>query len=369
MTMTARDAGLLPLDHFRDAHLPVSHSVRLERLRSLAPQFKKEFVARKPVIAVRTLDVSMAPYQVSYAFNRACRLPYPFLVFQNRSLLVQFHQRGARKLLLLNPTIPLRSAEAPYFKDLQQKLPFAETIRDRLLLSTPVDLQLRNHGFTPQDVDYVAFDHQHVQDLRPYLGAPGTARVYPNAKYLVQTPDFEASVNPHPMQKHWFIPGGGDGVQTDNLVLLQGDVELGDGCVLLYTPGHTWGNQSLFFRAPDTGCYTVSENGVCMDAYTPEHSTIPGLAAHARHTGEEVILNANTLEGSLDQYNSMVKEKLLADPYARDGRFVQHFSSSELVHSPLAPGLRATHAIRRVDEGVFERVAEKRAANGVAATA
>ena len=47
----------------------------------------------------------------------------------------------------------------------------------------------------------------------------------------------------------------------------------------------------------------------------------------------------------------MVKERLLADPYGPDPRFVQHFSSSELLHSALAPGLRPTRSITAVNEG------------------
>jgi hypothetical protein len=43
-----------------------------------------------------------------------------------------------------------------------------------------------------------------------------------------------------------------------------------------------------------------------------------------------VILNSNTLEDSIDQYDSMVKEKALADPNARDPRWLNVFPSSEM---------------------------------------
>jgi hypothetical protein len=191
----------------------------------------------------------------------------------------------------------------------------------------------------------------HVQDLRPYLGTATEAALYPRASFLIQRADWEATCHQHPLQQRWFVPDGAKNVLTERLVVLDGDVRLGEGCALLFTPGHTWGNQSLLFRAPQSGCYTVSENGVCMDAYAPEHSRIRGLKDHVRVTGDEVILNGNTLEGTLDQYNSMVKEKLLADRYIKDECFVQHFSSSELVHSPIAPGLKPTHSITEVNEG------------------
>jgi hypothetical protein len=49
----------------------------------------------------------------------------------------------------------------------------------------------------------------------------------------------------------------------------------------------------------------------------------------------------------------MIKEQLCADAYGPDPRFVQHFSSSELIHAPIAPGLRPTHSISAVNEGAL----------------
>jgi hypothetical protein len=350
--LTPEEAGLTPLAIWKEAYEPRNAKQRLERIRGIAPRFKKQFTAGKPVIAVRTLPVSKAPYPTTYAFNRAHKTRFPFLLFQNRALLVQFWQNGEPKTLLMNPTIPERSATAPFFARLAGTMPFKEKITG-FLVGKPVAEQITEFAVRPEDIDYVAFDHQHVQDLRPYLGTNATPSLYPNAKYLVQREDWEASIDLHPMQNSWWIAESANQVDTKNLVLLDGDVQLGDGCAVIATPGHTYGNQSLLFRAPVTGCYTVSENGICMDSYSPEASTISGLADHAKLTGEEVILNGNTLENALDQYNSMVKEKLLADVYAKDPRFVQHFSSSELIHSPIAPGLKATHAIVAVNEGAL----------------
>lgn len=97
--------------------------------------------------------------------------------------------------------------------------------------------------------------------------------------------------------------------------------------------------------------WTVSENGVAVDAYAPEASAIAGLRGHARARGVEVILNANTKEHSLDQYTSMVLETTLADPCPDRPEFPQHFSSSELVHHPLAPGLGPTYTHGAITHG------------------
>src|SRR5262249_32253024 len=134
---------------------------------------------------------------------------------------------------------------------------------------------------------------------------------------------------------------GVDGIDPERVVLLDGDVSLGKGAALISTPGHTYGNHSLALCCGSV-LYVFSENGVAADAYSPLRSRIPGLAAHARATGQEVILNGNTREGTLDQYTAMVLEKLLAGPSPVDPDYTNHVPSSELVASPLAPFLAPT---------------------------
>jgi hypothetical protein len=63
---------------------------------------------------------------------------------------------------------------------------------------------------------------------------------------------------------------------------------------------------------------------------------------HALATGKEVILNGNTLEGSNDQYISMVLEKTLAGPSANP-EFPNCATSSERTPYWLFPGDRASH--------------------------
>jgi hypothetical protein len=126
-------------------------------------------------------------------------------------------------------------------------------------------------------------------------------------------------------------------------VALDGDYLIGGGFAIVRTPGHTGGNHSLVV-VTDRGAWTISENGICVDAYAPGTSRIRGVARHARDTGVEVILNANTREGSLDQYTSMVLEKTIADPVPDRPELPQHFASSELVPHPLAPGLAPSYS-------------------------
>src|SRR5699024_4346601 len=62
----------------------------------------------------------------------------------------------------------------------------------------------------------------------------------------------------------------------------------------------------------------------------PEQSRIPGVKLYHEQYGREICPNGNTLEDSLDQYDSMIKEKTLADPSRQDPRWLQILPSSEL---------------------------------------
>src|SRR3712207_2549856 len=192
-------------------------------------------------------------------------------------------------------------------------------------------------GLRPQDVDFISFDHLHVQDLRFVLGtteplagesAPRPP-LFPNAKLITQRKEWDTFLSLHPMQWAWYVEDGIKDLITDNVVLVEGDVELGKGVALVWTPGHTDGNHSLCINTPD-GIWVSSENGVCADNWHPHLSKIPGVRRTARYFGREVILNSNTLEDSIDQYDSMIKEKALADPNPRDPRFLNVFPSSEM---------------------------------------
>ena len=137
------------------------------------------------------------------------------------------------------------------------------------------------------------------------------------------------------MQWAWYVPGGMDDVIEDNLVLIDGDVELGKG-VAIVCDARPHRRQPLARASTrPTGVWVTSENGVCADNWHPHQSKIPGVRKYAEFWNREVILNSNTLEDSIDQYDSMVKEKAIADPNARDPRWLNVFPSSEMAE--LAP--------------------------------
>ena len=331
--------GIRPVPEFAESGAVWPRGKRLEHIRSAAAEFRGRFKESGQVIGVRTVDLVSAGYPTRYAFGGAARGSVnPYINILNRLVVVQFRDfEGELKTLCWEPTVPEGSSEAPFYAQLIER--YGEWLSSNVLAKEydTVASALAKCGLTPADVDYVSFDHLHVQDMRilmgttqPVDGEPEPRRpFFPNAKFLLQRREVDTFRSPHPMQWAWYVPGGMDHVIEDSMVLLEGDVELGAGVALVATPGHTDGNQSLVVNTPE-GVWVSSENGVAADNWHPHLSKIPGLRKEAEFMGREVILNSNTLEDSLDQYDSMIKEKAIADPNRRDPRWMNVLPSSEL---------------------------------------
>ncbi len=221
-----------------------------------------------------------------------------------------------------------------------------------------VPQQLAALGLRAEDVDYLAFDHLHVQDLRPLVGTDD-GRVparYPRATLLVPRVEWDDWDDLHPLQRAWYVRDGKLGVARSRVFLTSGDLALGDGVMFVRTPGHTSGNQTLFVNT-DSGVWGTSENGTCADSWSPMDSDIPGLRSFCRRQDVDVVLNANTPERGADQYTSMVLERTLVDRVKRAPAFVQMFPSSEIIASALSPGLKPTILHRAISHGDVARPA------------
>jgi len=329
--------GIRPFHEFDKANSLWPRGERLEAIRTAAEAFRTRFKEQGQVRAVRTVDLVSAGYPVKFAFGGTAKALNPFINIRNRLVVVQFEDfSGEAKTLVWEPTVPEGSREAPFYAQLSEK--YGETFeRIGAKYFNSVGDALAKVGLGPENVDFVSFDHLHVQDMRRLMGTTKPVDgeslpkepFFPNAKFLCQRKEVDTFASLHPMQWAWYVPGGMDDVIEDNLVLIDGDVELGIGVALVWTPGHTDGNQSLCINTPD-GVWVSSENGVCADNWHPHLSKIPGVKAQAEFFNREVILNSNTLEDSIDQYDSMVKEKCLADANRDDPRFFNVFPSSEM---------------------------------------
>jgi hypothetical protein len=314
------------------------HSLQLEAMRNAAKALRERFASEPPVVSVRTFDRYTFGYPVRYGFWGMALAASPYTLIRGRTVMVQFRQAGALRTLLFNPSDEQAVKLAPFMvRQMQQKGPLGRMMLD---LHGPLEPKLAEAGVAPESVDYVAFDHFHLQDLRglvsPHEGRPAR---FPRARLLAQRREWDQWDDLHPLHQAFAVPGAKEGIDPAGVVLHDIDARLGDGVMLVRTPGHTSGNQSLFFKT-DTGIWGVSENGVSADNWSPQASRIRGVRGRVGLHGLEVLPNMNTPESTADQYLSMIFERSVVDP-ARGGDFLQMYPSFEVTHSWLTPGIRA----------------------------
>ncbi|MBM4360325.1 MAG: hypothetical protein FJ096_19640 [Deltaproteobacteria bacterium] len=341
------------LDEARATTLPGAHIDALShRARSLGDQLREG----PRVLGVKTLDNATLPYPTRFAFNGAMPLPWPFVLMTHRTLLVRLATSDGTKHLLFNPTDAAASRRTPFFAKLatalEKRFPFAERLVGAHFPS--LEEQLAKVGVRPEDIDLLAFDHFHTQDVRPLVGTGEARGRFPNATLLAPEREWRAWDSLHPMQRAWFIEDGKRGVPDERVVTYDADLSLGDGCLLLRTPGHTVGNQTLFVHGAE-GVFGCSENGCSIDNWSPRASRIPGLRAYAEQYEVDVVLNANTPELGGEQFASMVLERSLVDRVPGRPDLAQMFPSSEVTTSALAPLVRPSVELRHRDSGAFAR--------------
>lgn len=354
-------AGPAPIPHFAAAEGVTSPGARLRAVRQAAAEFRPWFAATGSPDYVGTFDLVTLPYPTRFGLWRAARTPSPFLWITNRLLLVRWQEAGRRRTLLFEPSDVELGGNTPYFAALTARLP--RRVEPRVVTRHAGVLEhLRRLGIGVEEVDYLVFDHLHTQDVRRWIGTTqpqpdiSPARpvdpVFPNARLVVQAAELAAIADLHPLQRPWYQPQTYAHLRSEAVVEVSGDLLLGPGVALLSTPGHATGNQSLCLNT-HSGIWVSSENVIAAELLTPEHSAIPGVRAWALQTGQEVVLNANTLEDTAAQYNSCVKEKSIADRSSRDSRFLQFFPSSELTAWRLSPGTRPTFSHFGIGHGAL----------------
>jgi hypothetical protein len=349
---TLTETALRPLRHFegaRDARGPRDRQRELIR-RCVA--FRQEMLAGPKVLYYRTFPLISVPYPARYAFWNAVTTPTPLIHIVNRLIIVQFQTEAGVKTLLIGPSDAERNKRTPFFDHLGRRARLLGHVGERLLAPThgTVEDALARAGLLPEDVDYISFDHLHTQDVRRWLGTRDEPAFFPRAKLLVTRQEWASARALLPLQAQWYCPDGVDGIDPARVLAFDGDVSLGDGVALLRTPGHTDGNHSFVVNTPE-GLLVTSENGVGPDSYSPINSAIPGLRAFARRTGCEVVLNGNTLEGSTDQYLSMIQERTIAGRSPKNPEFFNVVCSSELQPYWLFPGIKPTWSMGELEFG------------------
>lgn len=359
--------GMKAIKEFDDIRQSPLPQERLKAARKQASAFRERFMDEPPVQFYQSADMVRVPYPTWYAYSGVytqSTYKFPYIHILNRIFIIQYHDYlGELKTLLFSPSDIEADRETPFFKRLTDKMPnwsplenvVAPIIRD-------VAGALAEVGLAPEDVDYISYDHLHTQDIRRWLGTKNTggkdtAAYFPNAKILVHEQEWLSTTALLPVQADWYCPNGIEGVDPGKVIKFTGSIQLGEGLALLHTPGHTEGNHSLVARVPD-GIRVTSENGVGADAYAPMNSKVNAIRRYAKDTGMEVILNGNTLEGSNEQYISMVVEKTIAGP-SKNPDFPNCASSSEATPYWLIPGHKVSHLIGEAKFGSLQKKSAK----------
>jgi hypothetical protein len=355
------EAGVRPIREFADLDGITAAGEKLEAIRRAAVRFRDRFKSAGTAVAARTRGANRFPWPKDYAFFRA-PVPDPIthVVLHNTIEIIRFRQNGALKTLLFNPIIGELGLQAPGFARLTDMMIEIGSQHPGLLEMPKSPLErLAEIGLRAEDVDYVTFDHLHAQDLRPMLGTtepvPGFSDapylpMYPNAIWLLQRRELEMFSSMHPIERPWFVLDALKTVRSEQLCVVDGDFELGEGVAFLFTPGHTAGNQSLVVSSPK-GVFTVSENGVAPDSYNPRASKIPGLREAAERDDWECVVNGNAIESLVEQYTSMVKEKSVADKSRKHPDFFNTYQSSQMIASTVAPGVEPAYEQDELDFG------------------
>jgi hypothetical protein len=340
------------------AQVEGSPGARLRLIRAQGEAFRREFPSTGTPDSVVTCDLVTLPYPTRFGLFRASRALAPFLSITNRMLVIRWTETdGRRRVLLFEPSDHELGRYTPYFESLSQRTPDVVE-RQMVRVHGTVLGHLARLRIQPEEVDYLMFDHLHTQDLRRWIGTTAHQRdlngqpraAFPNAKVIVQRDELAAIAELHPLQRPWYQPAAYRDVPPEAFLPIEGSAVLGPGVAVVKTPGHVFGNQSLVLNT-STGIWVSSENVIAAEALTPEHSKLPGLARWTRSWQQEVVLNANTIETTADQYNSIILEKTLADRSQADSRFLQFFPSSELTGAWTNPGTKPTFAHRHLTHG------------------
>jgi glyoxylase-like metal-dependent hydrolase (beta-lactamase superfamily II) len=112
--------------------------------------------------------------------------------------------------------------------------------------------QLAEIGVKPEEVTHIAFSHTHGDHV-------GNANYFTRATLYIQEAEYDAAFGANP-SKFGFDPSLYDKLRTNPVVKLNGDYDVfGDASVMiLSTPGHTPGHQSLLVRLPKRGPVVLS---------------------------------------------------------------------------------------------------------------
>lgn len=172
-----------------------------------------------------------------------------------------------------------------------------------------IDMQLRKLGYSVDQVKVVITSHSHLDHI-------GNIEMFPKAIHVIQKKELYQAWWPETFQR------GGAHVLADydqardfNYLELDGDYDLfGDGTlVVLSTPGHTLGNQSVKVKLPQTGTIIISQDAIWMK------ENLEGYPAGLNYSVLDYQKSLNRLKLMRDLENAQLFMPHDGDQYSRMG--------------------------------------------------
>ena len=127
--------------------------------------------------------------------------------------------------------------------------------------SDVIDRVLQKLGYSVSDVKIVITSHSHLDHI-------GNIEMFPDAIHVMQKKELYQAWWPEKFQRFGVhVLTDYDDARDFNYMELDGDYDLfGDGSVvILSTPGHTLGHQSVVLRLPETGTVVLTQDAIWME--------------------------------------------------------------------------------------------------------
>jgi glyoxylase-like metal-dependent hydrolase (beta-lactamase superfamily II) len=149
--------------------------------------------------------------------------------------------------------------------------PLAKGFGIKMSKDDAIPAQLAKIGMKTSDIKYVVVGHLH-------LDHGGNIGQFPNATLIVQDLEVQAAVSPDIGFSVYYIPGDFADMKNQNVVKLNGDLDLfGDGSFRIFNaPGHTKGSQFAVARLPKTGSVIMTSDVVYLKENL-DKNLIPGI--------------------------------------------------------------------------------------------
>ena len=159
-----------------------------------------------------------------------------------------------------------------------------------------IDRQLEKLGYSVDDVKIVITSHSHLDHI-------GNIEMFPNAIHVIQKKELYQAWWPEKFQRGGaHVLADYDDAREFNYFELDGDYDLfGDGSVVvLSTPGHTLGHQSVKVQLPETGTVILSQDAIWME------ENLEGYPAGLNYSILDYTNSINRLKMMRDVENAQV---------------------------------------------------------------